>query len=143
MAGNAPPATFSQPLTADAWTKLPWESPKNYFWRHTFWSGQIKSGSVLSFAPESFAAGVEQAHPWGLWFSGSGAAFFSAFEAVAVLIALGSSLCTGFAMIGLHRLRDLDPRAIVVHFSATACLFSLGALFLFGSMPHPRPPFGP
>lgn len=56
-----------------------------------------------------------------------------------VLIALGSSLCTGFAMIGLHRLRDLDPRAIVVHFSATACLFSLAALFLFGSTPHPRP----
>ena len=57
-----------------------------------FWSGQIKSGSVLSFAPESFTTGIEQAHPWGLWFSGSGAAFFAAFEAVAVLIGLGMTM---------------------------------------------------
>ena len=28
-------------VTADAWTKLPWQSTRNYFWNHTFWSGQI------------------------------------------------------------------------------------------------------
>jgi drug/metabolite transporter (DMT)-like permease len=41
-------------------------------------------------------------------------------------------------MIGLHRLRDLDPRAIVVHFSAVACLFALGALFVFGRTARPE-----
>jgi drug/metabolite transporter (DMT)-like permease len=55
----------------------------------------------------------------------------------AVLLALGSSLCTAFAMIGLHRLRDLDPRAIVVHFSAVACLFGLAALLIFPTTDHP------
>jgi drug/metabolite transporter (DMT)-like permease len=56
----------------------------------------------------------------------------------AALVALASSLCTGFAMIGLHRLRDIDPRAIVVHFSAVACLFALGSLVLFGRTAHPN-----
>jgi drug/metabolite transporter (DMT)-like permease len=55
----------------------------------------------------------------------------------AVLTALASSMCTGFAMIGLHRLRDIDPRAIVVHFSAVACLFALAALLFFP--PSSRP----
>jgi drug/metabolite transporter (DMT)-like permease len=54
----------------------------------------------------------------------------------ASLIALGSSLCTGFAMIGLHRVRDLDPRAIVVHFSAVACLFGLVAIWFFPGRSH-------
>src|SRR5206468_222665 len=56
----------------------------------------------------------------------------------AVLIALASSFCTGFAMIGLHRLRDIDPRAIVVHFSAVACLFTLAALWFFPRTAHPE-----
>ena len=30
------------------------------------------------------------------------------------------------------------PRAIVVHFSALACLFSVAAMDLFGTTPHPR-----
>jgi drug/metabolite transporter (DMT)-like permease len=56
----------------------------------------------------------------------------------AALLALASSFCTGFAMIGLHRLRDLDPRAIVVHFSGVACLFALAAVFLFPGTTHPE-----
>jgi drug/metabolite transporter (DMT)-like permease len=56
----------------------------------------------------------------------------------AALVALASSLCTGFAMIGLHRLRDIDPRAIVVHFSGVACLFALGSILIFGSTSHPQ-----
>ncbi len=48
----------------------------------------------------------------------------------ASLIALGGSFFTALAMIGLHRLKDLDPRAIVVHFSAVSLLFSLATLVL-------------
>lgn len=49
----------------------------------------------------------------------------------ASLVALGSSLSTAFAMIGLHRLHHIDVRAIVVHFSGVASLFCLACLFLF------------
>lgn len=51
----------------------------------------------------------------------------------AALIAVCVSLFTALAMIGLHRLHHLDTRAVVVHFSATALLFSSAAFFLF---PH-------
>jgi drug/metabolite transporter (DMT)-like permease len=47
------------------------------------------------------------------------------------LVALGSSMFTAVAMLGLHRLRRIDVRAIVVHFSAVSLLFSTAALFLF------------
>ena len=47
------------------------------------------------------------------------------------LIALGSSLTSAIAMLGLHRLRGIDPRAIVTHFSAVSVLFCVAAWFLF------------
>jgi drug/metabolite transporter (DMT)-like permease len=49
----------------------------------------------------------------------------AAAPAVAALVA---SFSTAVAMLGLHRLREIDPRAIVAHFSAVAlavCLLSL------------------
>lgn len=46
----------------------------------------------------------------------------------ASLLALASSFCTAVAMIGLHRLREIDPRAIVVHFSSVSMLCCLGVL---------------
>src|SRR5437870_5373487 len=49
----------------------------------------------------------------------------------ASLVALASSLATAVAMIGLHRLHELDVRAIVVHFSGVSSLFCLASLFLF------------
>jgi drug/metabolite transporter (DMT)-like permease len=49
----------------------------------------------------------------------------------ASLVALGSSVSTAFAMIGLHRLHQIDVRAIVVHFSGVSCLFCIASLFLF------------
>jgi len=49
----------------------------------------------------------------------------------ASLVALGSSLSTAVAMIGLHRLHQIDVRAIVVHFSGVSSLFCLASLFLF------------
>ncbi len=43
----------------------------------------------------------------------------------AALAALGSSVSTAVAMLGLHRLQHIDPRAIVVHFSAVGLLVCL------------------
>jgi drug/metabolite transporter (DMT)-like permease len=51
----------------------------------------------------------------------------------ASLAALLASVTSAFAMIGLHRLRHIDARAIVVHFSGVSLLFCLAALFVF---PH-------
>ena len=47
----------------------------------------------------------------------------------ASLIALGSSVSTAVAMIGLHRLHYIDPRAIVVHFSTVSLLFCIASFF--------------
>ncbi|MBI2803585.1 MAG: DMT family transporter [Planctomycetes bacterium] len=48
-----------------------------------------------------------------------------------VLIVVGVSLLSAIAMMGLNRLKHLDPRSVVVHFSATALVAALGSLFLF------------
>jgi len=42
-----------------------------------------------------------------------------------ILCAVAASLSTAVAMLGLHRLRELDIWAIVVHFSAVALMFCL------------------
>ena len=39
---------------------------------------------------------------------------------VAALIALLSAFCAAVAMLGLHRLKDVDPRAVVAHFAGVA-----------------------
>lgn len=44
-----------------------------------------------------------------------------------VAFALTAAALTAVAMLGLHSLSDLDPRAIVVHFSAVATVFGLTA----------------
>jgi len=46
-------------------------------------------------------------------------------------VALASSFTTALAMIGLHRLVGIDPRAIVVHFSTVSMLFVAGTLLVF------------
>lgn len=53
-----------------------------------------------------------------------------------VFAALLAALLTAVAMLGLHSLQGIDPRAIVVHFSAVATLFCFGA-FLVGPRPTP------
>jgi len=52
-----------------------------------------------------------------------------------VAAALAAALFTAVAMLGLHSLGGLDPRAIVVHFSAVATVFCVGAL-LVGPRTH-------
>ena len=49
----------------------------------------------------------------------------------AALVAVSVSLFTALAMIGLHRVRHIDTRAVVVHFSATALFFATAAFWLF------------
>ncbi len=44
-----------------------------------------------------------------------------------VFAALAAAVFTAIAMLGLHRLRDIDPRAVVVHFSLVATVFCLAA----------------
>lgn len=56
-------------------------------------------------------------HPTGNW---------------ATVAALISSFSTAVAMLGLNKIKGVDPRAIVAHFSAVATVFALAALFLFG-----------
>src|SRR5438874_2744983 len=56
----------------------------------------------------------------------------------AVLAAFGASFFTAVAMLGLHRLRDVQPRAIVVHFSAIALCFCVASWFLFDRPERPK-----
>jgi drug/metabolite transporter (DMT)-like permease len=46
----------------------------------------------------------------------------------AALIALLSAFCAGVALLGLHRLRNIDPRAVVAHFAGVASLSTVAAL---------------
>jgi drug/metabolite transporter (DMT)-like permease len=44
-----------------------------------------------------------------------------------------ASFTSAIALMGLHKLRDIDPRAVVVHFSGVSLLFCVLSLFVF---PH-------
>jgi len=48
-----------------------------------------------------------------------------------VFVVVAVSMFTAVAMMGLNRLTNIDPRAIVVHFSGTALLVSIASLFVF------------
>jgi drug/metabolite transporter (DMT)-like permease len=50
---------------------------------------------------------------------------------VAALVVVAVSIFTAIAMMGLNQLKDLDPRAVVVHFSGTALAFAVASTFLF------------
>lgn len=53
----------------------------------------------------------------------------------AALVALLASLLGAIVMICLRKLRDLDPRVIVTHFSATATIVALCLLLLYRGTP--------
>ena len=50
--------------------------------------------------------------------------------ALPAILALVASFSSAIAMLGLHRLQNLDPRAIVAHFSGVALVVCLGSLIL-------------
>jgi drug/metabolite transporter (DMT)-like permease len=56
---------------------------------------------------------------------------------LAALVALLSSVSAAVAMLGLHRLRRIDSRAVVAHFAGVAALVSLGWLILRGNALSP------
>jgi drug/metabolite transporter (DMT)-like permease len=47
-----------------------------------------------------------------------------------VVAALAAAAFTAIAMLGLHRLHDIDPRAVVVHFSVVATVFCVVTYWL-------------
>ena len=49
------------------------------------------------------------------------------------LAAVAGSFTSAVALIGLHRLKGISPKAIVVHFSAVSVLFILAAFVIFPS----------
>jgi drug/metabolite transporter (DMT)-like permease len=51
-------------------------------------------------------------------------------DPTAAALAFVASFCTAVAMLGLHRLQDLNTLAIVVHFSGVAFVFCTATLFL-------------
>jgi drug/metabolite transporter (DMT)-like permease len=72
----------------------------------------------------------------------------SAHSGMSAAIAIGASLVSAFtsaiALIGLHRLKEIDSRAIVTHFSLVSLLACLAALFIFADeMPQPHVQAGP
>lgn len=50
---------------------------------------------------------------------------------VAILLALTSAIATSIAMLGLHKLRGVNPDAVVVHFSAVATVTAAASFFIF------------
>lgn len=54
----------------------------------------------------------------------------------ALWVALFSSFTTSVAMMGLHRLREVDPRAVVVHYSGVSLVICLAAAFLTPNTPE-------
>lgn len=57
-----------------------------------------------------------------------------------VAMAFVASFATALAMLGLHRLQDLDTKAVVVHFSFTALMFAAAAYVLLPHRPTPSAP---
>jgi drug/metabolite transporter (DMT)-like permease len=55
---------------------------------------------------------------------------------LAVLAALGAALMTAVAMIGLNRLRGVDARAVVTHFSGVSTAVCLALLALSGGVSY-------
>jgi drug/metabolite transporter (DMT)-like permease len=52
-------------------------------------------------------------------------------QSFAFWVALASAISTAIAMLGLHRLHDIHPHAVVVHFSFVSMTFAVIALFVF------------
>lgn len=57
---------------------------------------------------------------------------------LAVAAAAAASVFTAIAMLGLNRLRDIEPQAIVIHFSAVATCVCATAWLLFDRPPPPE-----
>ena len=61
----------------------------------------------------------------------------------AIFIALVSAAATSVAMIGLHKLRGVNPNAVVVHFSAVATIAASTSFFMFERRESASPFYSP
>ncbi|HEX3725723.1 MAG TPA: DMT family transporter [Pirellulales bacterium] len=68
--------------------------------------------------------------------------FSDGHEITPALLALCSSVTTAVAMLGLHRLQEIDPRAIVVHFSGVALSVCLVLVLVMPGEPIASSHFG-
>lgn len=55
----------------------------------------------------------------------------------ALVAAIAAAVFSGVALLGLNRLKDVDSRAVVMHFSGVAVLFCLLAFVFFDDIPGP------
>jgi drug/metabolite transporter (DMT)-like permease len=53
---------------------------------------------------------------------------------LAITLALAAALTSSIAMLGLHRLKEVHPWAVVVHYSGVATVFVLASFFV-GDLP--------
>jgi drug/metabolite transporter (DMT)-like permease len=77
---------------------------------------------VFVIYPPTFLFGAATPHQWP------------------ILVAVLASISTAFAMLGLNRLRNIDNRAVVVHFSFTALVFASASYFVFDRSEITREP---
>lgn len=94
--------------------------------------------AVLASDQPSAASHVADASPMGALHLATGSGAVTAkttFSTLPIGVAAISAFTSALALLGLHRLRGLDHRAVVVHFSATAFLFCLGAAWLLPQEP--------
>ncbi len=61
------------------------------------------------------------------------------FRLAPALSAVGASMFTALAMLGLNKLRAIEPMAIVVHFSGVSMIFCAAAMFVFPFRDGPDP----
>lgn len=95
--------------------------------------GQFPSASVW-LSVLCGVGGVMVIHPpTFLWDAGDA-------SGPAVVSAVIASLSTAVAMMGLHRLKGIDTRAVVVHFSLTALVFAFAASWLLPMKTPEREP---
>jgi drug/metabolite transporter (DMT)-like permease len=111
----------------------------------------VLSWPMLGHAPSSdtwIAAAIGVVGVGLLSAGAAGSPGAGAHGGISAAIAIGASLVSAFtsaiALIGLHRLKEIDSRAIVTHFSMVSLLACLAALFVFADeMPRPHVQAGP
>jgi drug/metabolite transporter (DMT)-like permease len=89
----------------------------------------LLSWPVLRIAPTRDVWVATAAGVCGVWLIQQ--PHFEEQNQIAALAPLAGSLFSALAMLGLHRLQEIDARAIVVHFSFVTLAFAIAAFFVF------------
>ena len=111
-----------------ATARLPLADSTALFCVHPVWIVLLVAASARRVPARRDAAAV-LAGCVGVWLI-AGPGF--AGDPVATGVALAGSVAAAVSYVSLHRLRGIDPRAVLVHFSAVGCV-ATGAVWLSGS----------